>query len=627
MCGITGIFNTNGEPISIRVLREMNNSMTHRGPDSEGYWSDSYIGFAHTRLSILDLSPLGHQPMESENGQYIICFNGEIYNYQAIKDELKSKGYRFKSSSDTEVLLYAFVEWKEECLNRLNGMFAFAVFNKSNSELFLARDRYGIKPLYYFHIGKTFLFGSEIKSFLKHPLFEVKVCNEALNEYFSFQNIFSNKSLFKNVFLLEAGHFMKIQLASNKIKKKQYWDFNYQEDFNLGDQEEIVSHIQKLINDAVKLQLNSDVEVGSYLSGGMDSGSISAIASQEICNLKSFTCGFDLNSASGLEMAFDERESAEYLSYLLKTEHYEVVLKAGDMERVMPRLIWHQEDLRVGQSYPNYYISRLASKFVKVVLSGAGGDELFAGYPWRYYSAQQSENFEEYIDNYYHYWLRLIPDSLKPHFFQPDVYKDVFHYSTKEVFRSVFDSLKISNLNTPEEYINHSLYFESKTFLHGLLIMEDKLSMAHSLETRLPFLDNNLVDYAQKIPIKYKLKTLVNITRINENEPGIKAQKYFSQTNDGKLILRKALSNCLPFFYKNAKKQGFSAPDASWFQGESIDYIRELLYNNNAFIYDYLRPATVHQLLDDHFSGRKNRRLLIWSLLSFEWWCRVFMGK
>ncbi len=626
MCGITGIFNTNGEPISINILREMNNNMTHRGPDSEGYWSHSYIGFGHKRLSILDLSPLGHQPMESEDGQYVICFNGEIYNYQVIKNELKTLGYKFKSSTDTEVLLYAYVEWKEECLTRLNGMFAFSIYNKQNSELFIARDRYGIKPLYYFHTGKTFLFSSEIKAFLKHPLFNVTVCHEALNEYFSFQNIFSNKTLFKNVFLLEAGHFMKIQLAQNKIEKKQYWDFHYQDDLSLTNQNEIIENIQVFFKKAVTLQLNSDVEVGSYLSGGMDSGSVSAIASQAIPNLKSFTCGFDLNSASGLELGYDERENAEYLSYILKTEHYEVVLKAGDMERVMPKLIWHLEDLRVGQCYPNYYISRLASKFVKVALSGAGGDELFAGYPWRYYSAMKSESFDNYVDNYYNYWMRLIPDSLKPHFFQAHVYKDVHHYPTKEVFRSVYNKKNHTKLNTPEEYINHSLYFESKTFLHGLLVVEDKLSMAHSLETRLPFLDNDLVDYSARIPIQYKLKNLVNITRLNENESGAKTLNYYNKTNDGKLILRKALTEYLPYSYKNATKQGFSAPDASWFKGESIEYIRDLLYNRTAFIYDYLRPDTIHSLLDEHFTGKQNRRLLIWSLLSFEWWLKIFKG-
>lgn len=627
MCGIVGVFNTNGEPISINVLRDMNNNMTHRGPDSEGYWSNSYIGFAHKRLSILDLSPLGHQPMESQDSRYIITFNGEIYNYRDLKRELLQKGYRFKSTSDTEVLLYAYAEWKEDCVKKLNGMFAFAIYDKKESLLFIARDRYGIKPLYYYQINNTFLFGSEFKTFLKHPSFKREVCIEALNEYFSFQNIFSDLTLFKGVKTLKAGHYLSLRLASNQLKIEKYWDFSYHENQELNNEEEIISDLNELFRNAVSLQLNSDVEIGSYLSGGLDSGSISALASQQFNNLKSFTCGFDLNSASGLEMGYDERENAEYLSYLLKTEHYEVVLKAGDMERVMPNLIWHQEDLRVGQSYPNYYVSRLASKFVKVIMSGAGGDELFAGYPWRYYSAQGSKNFDEYTDNYYRYWTRLIPDRLKPHFFQAHAYKDVFNYKTKDVFRDVFKSQNISQLNTPEEYINHSLYFESKTFLHGLLIMEDKLSMAHSIETRLPFLDNNLVDYATQIPVKYKLKNILNISRLNENEPGGKRVQYLNKTNDGKLILRKALTEILPYSYKNAVKQGFSAPDASWFMGESIDYIRRLLYNDTALIYNYLRPQTIHDLLDEHFSGRQNRRLLIWSLLSFEWWLKEFMNE
>ncbi len=624
MCGITGIFNTNGMPIPVQVLREMNNQMSHRGPDSEGYWANSYVGMAHKRLSILDLSPTGHQPMETLDGRYIITFNGEIYNYPTLKNELKEKGYRFKSTTDTEVLLYAYAEWKSDCVTKLNGMFAFAIYDKDESVLFLARDRYGIKPLYYYHHNYTFLFGSEIKVFLKHPEFKTDVSVEALNEYFSFQNIFSNKTLFEGVKTLEAGHTMKISLADNQLSIKKYWDFSYQEDLSLKSEEEITEELNRLFKKAVSLQLNSDVEIGSYLSGGLDSGSISALVAQQFPNLKSFTCGFDMNSASGIEMGYDERENAEYLSYLLKTEHYEVVLKAGDMERVMPQLVWHQEDLRVGQSYPNFYISRLASKFVKVIMSGAGGDELFAGYPWRYYSAQNSSNFDEYTEKYYKYWLRLIPDSLKPHFYQPSAYKKVFNYPTKDVFRNVFNHHFPSQVNTQEEYINHSLYFESKTFLHGLLIMEDKLSMAHSIETRLPFLDNDLVDFATRIPVKFKLKNLITKDRINENETGYKKNQLKNKTNDGKLILRKALSEVLPYSYKNAVKQGFSAPDASWFMGESIDYIRRLLYNNNALIYHFLRPETVHNLLDEHFSGKQNRRLLIWSLLSFEWWLKNF---
>ncbi|MBC8344448.1 MAG: asparagine synthase C-terminal domain-containing protein, partial [Bacteroidetes bacterium] len=320
---------------------------------------------------------------------------------------------------------------------------------------------------------------------------------------------------------------------------------------------------------------------------------------------------------------FDERQKAEFLSNKFKTEHYEVVLKAGDMERVMKNLVWHLEDLRVGQSYPNFYVSRLASKFVKVVLSGAGGDELFAGYPWRYYRAIGHRSEDDYMDNYYRYWQRLIPDRTKPNFFRKEIYPDIWNYQTKDVFRSVMNG-KTNTLESKEDYINRSLYFEITTFMHGLLVVEDKLSMAHGLETRVPFLDNDLVDFAMKLPVRFKLNDIDQAERMDENEPGWKSEKYVRRTNDGKVLLRQALQRYLPIEYTQGAKQGFSAPDASWFKGESIDYVKDFLFNNNARIYEFMQPGTVQTLLKEHFSGIKNRRLLIWSLLSFEQWNQLF---
>jgi asparagine synthase (glutamine-hydrolysing) len=282
------------------------------------------------------------------------------------------------------------------------------------------------------------------------------------------------------------------------------------------------------------------------------------------------------------------------------------------------------EDLRVGQSYPNFYVARLASKFVKVTLSGAGGDELFAGYPWRYYRAVVNDSPEHYADKYYSYWQRLIPDSLKPKFYQESIYPQILAHQCKDVFSSVLLARPFA-IHTPEDYVNQSLYFEAKTFLHGLLVVEDKLSMAHGLETRVPFLDNDLVDFATKVPVCYKLRDLQQVVNINENEPGSKTHKYFEQTNDGKILLRKVFGRYVPAGYADGIKQGFSAPDASWFKGESIDYVRGLLFNRKARIYDYIQPETTQALLQEHFSGQSNKRLLIWSLLCFEWWLKRFM--
>lgn len=624
MCGIAGILNLNGSVISATLLKKMTDIISHRGPDGEGFWIDTYIGFGHRRLAIIDLTPLGHQPMQTEDGNYIITYNGEVYNFREIRIELEKKGYRFKSKTDSEVVLKAYKQWGKKCILKFNGMFAFAIWDKANKELFIARDRYGIKPLYYYFKNGVFIFGSEIKSIIQHPDVSVDVSIPALNEYFSFQNIFSDQTFFKDIYLLPAAHTLSLDhCTGEELKIEKYWDFRFAEDFSLNEHE-ATERLSFLFEQAVNRQLVSDVEVGSYLSGGIDSGSITSVAAKNFPNLKTFTAGFDLSSASGLELGFDERAKSEFLSNLYKTEHYETVLKAGDMERVMPQMIWHIEDPRVGQSYPNYYVARLASKFVKVVFSGAGGDELFAGYPWRYYRAVVNDDFDHYSEKYYRYWLRLIPDRFKQEFYQPEIYPEISANPTLDVFRNVFD-YKIDQVNSPQEYVNHSLYFEIKTFMHGLLLVEDKLSMANSLETRLPFLDNDLVDFAMSIPVKFKLKNLTEIISINENEPGPKTLRYFEKTNDGKIILRNALSKYVPHDYTNGIKQGFSAPDASWYKGESIEYIKKLLFSKQARIYDYLQPPKVHELLNEHFDGKTNRRLLIWSLLNFEWWLNTFM--
>jgi len=294
------------------------------------------------------------------------------------------------------------------------------------------------------------------------------------------------------------------------------------------------------------------------------------------------------------------------------------------MERVMPRLAWHLEEPRVGQSYPNFYAAQLASKFVKVVLAGTGGDEIFAGYPWRYYRAVVNDDFDHYIDKYYGFWQRILAGNETQSVFAP-IWDQVKHVSTKDIFKGVFRQPQ-QQFTSPEDYVNHSLYFEAKTFLHGLLTIEDKLSMAHSLETRVPFLDNDLVDFAMQVPVNLKLGNLTEVVRLNENELGNKTSKYFQKTKDGKLLLRKVISRHIPSKFTEKEKQGFSAPDASWFKGESIDYVRRRLCNPKARIYDLLDSKSVQSLINQHLDGSQNRRLLIWSLLNLESWCEQFLG-
>jgi asparagine synthase (glutamine-hydrolysing) len=625
MCGIAGVVNLGGAPVSPVELRRMTDAIAHRGPDGEGQFIDGSVGLGHRRLAIIDLSPAGRQPMATEDGRYVLTYNGEIYNFQELRTQLEARGHRFHSRTDSEVLLKALAEWGEATLPKLNGMFAFALLDTRTRQLLLARDRYGIKPLYYAECGTKILFGSEVKAIVANPAYRTRIDKDGLVEYFTFQNFFTNRTLFDGVRMLPAGSSIRIHLSPVRVETpKRFWDFSFAEPSTPLRDEEYVEEVDRLFRQAVSRQLVSDVDVGAYLSGGMDSGSVTALAARELPYIKSFTCGFDLHSAAGIERGYDEREAAEFMSYLFKTEHYEMVLKAGDMERVMPKIARHIEEPRVGQSYPNYYVAQLASKFVKVVLSGTGGDEMFAGYPWRYYRAVINDDFDHYVSKYYGFWQRLLPDGAVTSMFSP-MRGQLGAVSPMDIFQGVFQA-HAASLTRPEDYINHSLYFEAKTFLHGLLVVEDKLSMAHSLETRVPFLDNDLVDFAMRIPSRLKLGNLTEVIRLNENEPGSKTSRYFQRTRDGKLILRKVMGRYIPTEITDKEKQGFSAPDASWFKGESIDYVKQVLFGRKARIYEFLDRETVKRLVDDHLVGRENRRLLIWSLLSVEAWCAEFLA-
>jgi len=616
MCGIAGIFNLDGRPASPVILRKMTDAIAHRGPDGEGFYTDSFVGLGHRRLSIIDLSAAGHQPMVSTSQQVVLSYNGEVYNFQELRIELESLGYQFHSKTDSEVVLNAWAEWGEQSVHKLNGMFAFAIWDKREQSLFLVRDRYGIKPLYYTVINGSLVFASEQKAVQQHPAVDNMLDRKALLEYFTFQNIFTDRTLHEGVRLLPAAAIGRIGLGESRLQITPYWDYQFSEPEHPVDPREYREELDRLMQQAVSRQLVTDVELGSYLSGGMDSGTLTALAARELPYVKTFTCGFDLSSASGIELSFDERTEAEAMSARFKTEHYEMVLKAGDMERCLPRLAHHIEEPRVGQSYPNYYAAQLASKFVKVVLSGAGGDELFGGYPWRYYRATVCDDFEHYIDQYYVFWQRLIPNKVISQVFSP-IWNDVKDVWTRDIFRDVFMTHE-NELEKPEDYINHSLYFEAKTFLHGLFTIEDKISMAHGLETRVPFMDNELVDFAMRCPVNLKLNNLSDVIRINENEPIGKKHTYFKKTNDGKQILRDVMARYIPDNIIQAEKQGFSSPDASWFKGDSIDFVKRTLIDGNPRIYEVLNRKAVVPLIEQHLKGEQNRRLLIWSLLNFE---------
>lgn len=619
MCGIAGIFNLDGSPASALAAERMGEALRHRGPDGEGVWTEGAISFAHRRLSIIDLSAHGHQPMQSADGRLIMTYNGEVYNFRELRTELEAKGYSFRSHTDSEVVLNAWHAWGENAVTRFNGMFAFAIWDRQTCKLHLVRDRYGIKPLYWARFGNAVLFGSEQKAILSHSASERELDKDGLVEYFTFQNIFTNRTLLKNISILSPGTIMTFDAAQlGEPKIRRYWDYHFSEPETRLDGRAYREELDWLLRQALRRQLVTDVEIGAYLSGGMDSGTLTALAAQEFPYIKTFTCGFDLSSASGLELAYDERVKAEAMSAKFRTEHYEMVLKAGDMERSLGALAYHIEEPRVGQSYPNYYAAKLASKFVKVVLSGAGGDELFGGYPWRYYRAVNCQGFDDYVNQYYQFWHRLVDEEDRVALFKP-IASDALNVDTRAIFKGVFEHHD-NALERPEDYINHSLYFEAKTFLHGLFVIDDKLSMSHGLETRVPFMDNDLVDFAMRCPVGMKLNNLAEAVKIDENEPSDKQAVYFSKTRDGKQILRDVMRNYIPDEIANSEKQGFSAPDASWFRGESIDFVKRTLFEGNSPIYDVLDRDTVQRIVNGHMAGKENRRLFIWSLLNVHSW-------
>jgi asparagine synthase (glutamine-hydrolysing) len=688
VCGIAGILSLSNKPINLYAVKRMSDAMQHRGPDDAGYlffridpsrthksvWREyldkdfSYrhpdyfsempilsnskadrketwnFALGHRRLSIIDLSSAGHQPMPDREKKIWISYNGEIYNFRELRAELENLGYSFRSNSDTEVIINSYKAWGIECVLRFNGMFAFALWDDDRNQLFLVRDRYGIKPLYYYLKNEALIFSSEIKGILQNEEVKKSIDHKALYEYFTFQNVLSDKTLFKNIFILPAGHFISLQLNSElnsegfehekalsfngwRFGLYKYWDFDFSGLYTTQElsEEDCIQELKRLFSQAVERHLISDVPVGTYLSGGMDSGSIAAVASRKIQRLMSFTGGFDLSSVMGLEATFDEREPAEFMSDCFGTEHYEMVMHSGDMAWIMPKLIWHLEDLRVGMCWQNYYIARLASKFVKVVLSGAGGDENFAGYPWRYLPFfNGDERKEEKIKAYYGYWQRLISDNEKSAFFDPGIVKNIDHEYCYQIFHRILEELPTKD--SPDFGLSNCLYFELKTFLHGLFVVEDKISMAHSLEARVPFLDNDLVSFALKIPAQYKIPSINGVSQVEENVVGAKT-KFFAHSNSGKYIFRQAMRGIVPDEILDRKKQGFSPPDQSWYRGPTMGYVQEILLNPKTLSRGFFYPDYIRRIVDEHIKGKINHRLLIWSLLSFEWWNRVFFDE
>jgi len=621
MCGIAGLIQNKTKSIDRELINRMIVHLRHRGIDNEGCWIDKNVALGHTRLSIIDLSNNSLQPMQSNNSRYILVYNGEIYNYRELRSELEKNGFVFKSSGDTEVVLSSLMFWGKKALLKFNGMFAFSFFDRVTGKLIIARDRYGIKPLYYSLLhDNTFVFASEEKAIKNLPNYQIRLDEPALVEYFTFQNIFSDRTLFSGIKLLKPGSFLELDVdyINANFEPQVYWDFNFtgkSEDVNQIEYEE---ELTSLLSQSIKRQLVSDVEIGSYLSSGIDSGLVTSFAAENTENLKTFTVGFDMSNITGTELVFDERIIANVLSKEMKTDHYEFEISAKNMESSIDELTYCLDTPRVGQSYPNLYAAKLAKSKVKVVLSGTGGDEIFAGYPWRYYQGRPGLPFQDYIDSYYLGWQRLITDDSKHNFFKP-IWPNVKNIDTREIFSNILNQQQ-SEIIDENSFLNKALYLECKTFLHGLLNIEDKIHMANSVENRVPFLDNDVVDFAMSCPTNLKLKNINQHFRLDENIIGNKKLIYYDNLRDGKIILRSIYKNRIKETDNRRKKQGFTGPDSSWFKSKSSNLIHSLLLDRNCVIYNFIEFNTVRELIDQHTSGQVNRRLLIWSLLSFNSW-------
>ena len=603
-------------------LRKMNQAMEHRGQDDHGLWSNNTIGVAHNRLAILDRSSLAKQPMVSDDGRYILIYNGEMYNFRELREELKKLGRKIESSGDTEVLFEALSFWGIEAIKRFNGMFAFAFYDLTLQKLYLGRDRYGVKPLYYAFLGETLVFASEEKAFKNISFFSMGIDTEALVEYFTFQNVITEKTFYRGISLVPAGSYLELQVDSNEFRHsiKKYWDFDFCENNELSNQKDVEDETERLLIQAVRRNLLSDVEIAQYLSGGIDTGLIASIATQETAGMKSFTVGFDVHNVRGLEMGFDERVHALEIARSLGMEYSDYVVKPGDLQDALVPLTWAIDTPRVGQSYPNFYAAKLASKKVKIVLSGTGSDEIFAGYPWRYFLGKEFKNYNDYAESYYNYWQRLIKDEEKSSFFEP-IWKDINHVETSVIFRNILRGHG-SDFRKNQITVNNSLYFEAKTFLAGLLNIEDKIHMHFGIENRVPFLDNDLVDFVMKLPLKFKLNNTLHQYKLDENTIGDK-KRLVSTEASGKLILQSIYKKRLPDRGGWQKKQGFAAPDESWFRNANFGLIERELRNKNNEIYNFVSFSAVNAMLERHMSGRRNMRLLIWSLLTFKKWIDI----
>jgi asparagine synthase (glutamine-hydrolysing) len=619
MCGICGVHDPNGN-IDDNLIRKMSDVLTHRGPDDEGYHVEEKVGMGFKRLSIIDLE-MGNQPMANEDGSIWIVYNGEVYNFPSLKEELAGKGHQFRTKSDTEVIIHGYEEWGEDVVKRLNGMFAFAIWDVKKEKLFLARDRLGIKPLYYRLDGDRLVFASEIKALAVDENLKREVNLKALVDYLTFQNVFGSKTFFKGIQKLLPGHYAIKD--SQGFSTVEYWDLDFKKDI-AEDEEQYVKRYQEMLKKSVKMELISDVPVGFHLSGGMDSCSVAVAARGEVDKFRTFSGSFP-------EEGFDETPYASQVAKSLNAEEHKISLRAEHVTGMLAKMVYHLDEPRVGPgSIPQYYVAKLASQHVKVVLTGHGGDELFAGYPSYLYphlrevlklkgighqlvSILVDLKARSAVEGWkrtmglplYTMFNRDLKRYAREAVFRPKelerllapmVRRTIRGYSTRNVLEGVRGRHK--NL-TPLEKLQ---YVDIKTYLPSLLDNEDRLSMAFSLESRVPILDHEIAEFSSTVPSAFKIEGLTL-----------------------KSVPRKAAKGMIPDDVINHKKMGFPVPLASWLRDGLGDYARKVLLSDVAEKRGFFDSQYVELLLDEHSLGLADHSEKIWCLLNFELWNRIFI--
>jgi asparagine synthase (glutamine-hydrolysing) len=624
MCGICGIVSTDrSEHFDLRTIQRMRDMLAHRGPDDKGAYLGPGVALGHRRLSIIDLRPEGRQPMANEDEQVQIVFNGEIYNFGDHRDWLIAKGHRFKSRTDTEVIIHLYEELGVDCLKRLRGMFAFAIWDERKRLLFLARDRLGKKPLFYHFDGKRLLFASEIKALLAHPSVTAAADPQAIDYYVSLGYVPGPFSAFKGVRKLPPAHYLTF--SHGKLEIKRYWQVHYLPKLELSENEACAQIVERL-TEAVKLRLISDVPLGAFLSGGIDSSAIVALMAR-LSNspVKTFSIGFN-------EPEYDETQHAQSVAQQFGTEHHQFTVEPDAID-ILETLVWHfDEPFADSSALPTYYLSKLTREHVTVALNGDAGDENFGGYP-RYLVTLLSQYLHSvpgplrglmggaagqgrklFRDNSkMARYLRLIEMTLqsgprsgyarlmthgsRERLYSADFASSVDRDAAEKLIMAAYEHSDAKHIIDATLNVDLDLYLP-----YDLLVKVDIASMAVGLEARSPMVDHEFIEFVARLPARFKISGLTL-----------------------KAIFKKALRGLLPERILTRKKMGFGVPLDHWFRGQLSDLLRDTLLSQRSLERGYFRRRSVEQLIEAHVSGRNNHQYQLWNLLMLELWHRVFV--